>query len=155
MRWRRRWRKRSGGGGSSSDDGDDSGHEDGKDDEEVELEVVVVDDESSDTENENEGGHGNDRAEATAIARLFGDEVPPFSSTKRVFGHTLGAAGAIEAVASILSIQHGFIPPTPGFEEADDEMAIEPVRKRVDRRPARVLITALELRHRPRPAGWI
>jgi 3-oxoacyl-[acyl-carrier-protein] synthase-1 len=51
------------------------------------------------------GTEVNDLAEATAIMKLFGDKVPPVSSTKAFTGHTLGAAGAVEAVFSIIALQ--------------------------------------------------
>ncbi|MGD9996286.1 MAG: beta-ketoacyl synthase [Ilumatobacteraceae bacterium] len=54
----------------------------------------------------------NDAAEATAVAHVFADDLPPMTSTKGVTGHALGAAGALEAAASLLSIEHGLIPPT-------------------------------------------
>lgn len=73
------------------------------------------------------GTEDNDRAEGRALRRLFGADVPPFSSTKRVFGHALGAAGALEAVASILAIRHGFLPGTPGFSNADPECRVVPL----------------------------
>jgi len=53
----------------------------------------------------------NDLTELIAMERLFG-KVPPFTSTKSLTGHTLAAAGALEAVFSVLSIRHGFVPPT-------------------------------------------
>lgn len=51
----------------------------------------------------------NDRAEGLAVSRIFGDRVP-CSSTKGATGHTLGAAGALEAVVGAMTIEHGFIP---------------------------------------------
>ena len=54
----------------------------------------------------------NDAAEATAITAVFGPNGVPVVSTKGVTGHALGAAGALEAAASLLSIQHRLIPPT-------------------------------------------
>ena len=51
------------------------------------------------------GTENNDETESRAMIRLF-EKVPPFSSTKSYTGHTLGAAGAIEAVYSILSLVH-------------------------------------------------
>ncbi|MEO8066996.1 MAG: beta-ketoacyl-[acyl-carrier-protein] synthase family protein [Flavobacteriales bacterium] len=53
----------------------------------------------------------NDLTELIAMERLFG-KVPPFTSTKSLTGHTLAAAGALEAVFSVLSIQHDFVPAT-------------------------------------------
>jgi 3-oxoacyl-[acyl-carrier-protein] synthase II len=59
----------------------------------------------------------NDTAEGKAIMELF-DEVP-VSSTKSMMGHSLGAAGAIEAVVSLLALQHQFLPPNINFREAE------------------------------------
>ena len=56
----------------------------------------------------------NDAAEAEAIAKLFGTPGPIVTSTKGVTGHALGAAGALEAAAIVLSMAHGLIPPTDG-----------------------------------------
>ncbi|MFZ1688327.1 MAG: beta-ketoacyl-[acyl-carrier-protein] synthase family protein [Flavobacteriales bacterium] len=53
----------------------------------------------------------NDLTELVAMERLFG-KVPPFTSTKSLTGHTLAAAGALEAVFSVLSMLHGFVPAT-------------------------------------------
>ncbi len=64
----------------------------------------------------------NDAAEAEAVAKVFGASGPPMTSTKGVTGHPLGAAGAIEAVAVVLSITHRLIPPTHGFENPDPEL---------------------------------
>lgn len=64
----------------------------------------------------------NDAAEAEAIAKVFGTPGPPVTSIKGVTGHSLGAAGALEAVASVLSIQKRLIPPTMGFERLDPEL---------------------------------
>ncbi len=58
----------------------------------------------------------NDIAEGMALQRLFGNDLPPFSSTKAFTGHTLAAAGAIEAVFSVLSLLHEEIYPNLGFE---------------------------------------
>ncbi len=65
----------------------------------------------------------NDAAEAAALSKLFGDNGPPVTSTKGVTGHALGAAGAIEATAVLLSFIHKQIPPTSGFTNRDPEMA--------------------------------
>ena len=59
----------------------------------------------------------NDAAEGKAIAELF-DGVP-VSSTKGMMGHSLGAAGAIEAVISLLALQNQFLPPNINFREGD------------------------------------
>jgi len=59
----------------------------------------------------------NDLTEGTALRRLFGEQVPPFSSTKGFTGHALAAAGGIEAVLSALAIGHGLRYGNPGFAE--------------------------------------
>ncbi len=67
------------------------------------------------------GTPGNDPAETRAIREVFGaaaDRIP-ISSTKSMHGHGLGAAGAIEAVATILAMREGLLPPTANFTEAD------------------------------------
>jgi 3-oxoacyl-[acyl-carrier-protein] synthase II len=65
----------------------------------------------------------NDAAEAEAISKVFGHPGPPVTSIKGVTGHSLGAAGALEAVAVVQSILHGVIPPTAGYGEPDPELA--------------------------------
>jgi 3-oxoacyl-[acyl-carrier-protein] synthase II len=67
----------------------------------------------------------NDQAEADAITKVFGAEAPPVTSTKGITGHGLGAAGAIEAVAAVLSIQHRLIPPTSGYEQPDPDIHLD------------------------------
>jgi 3-oxoacyl-[acyl-carrier-protein] synthase II len=64
----------------------------------------------------------NDAAEAEAVATVFGTPGPAITSIKGVTGHSLGAAGAIEGVAVVMSMQHREIPPTMGFEHADPEL---------------------------------
>jgi 3-oxoacyl-[acyl-carrier-protein] synthase II len=60
----------------------------------------------------------NDAAEGKAIAEVFGSTVP-LSSSKSMMGHSLGAAGAIEAVFTLLALQHSFLPPNINFCEID------------------------------------
>ena len=64
----------------------------------------------------------NDRAEAEAVAKVFGTPGPAITSTKGVTGHALGAAGAIEAAAVVLSMEHRLIPPTHGTTAVDPEL---------------------------------
>ena len=64
----------------------------------------------------------NDLAEARAINKVFGEPGPLVTSTKGVTGHGLGAAGALEAVAAVLTIHNATIPPTAGYEEPDPEI---------------------------------
>ena len=65
----------------------------------------------------------NDAAEAEAIVKVFGSETPIVTSTKGATGHTLGAAGAIEAIAVLLAIQNKQIPQTHGTSAVDPELA--------------------------------
>ena len=60
-----------------------------------------------------------DLAEATAISNVFFNKTPAISSTKSMTGHTLGAAGAIESIFSILSINNSIIPPTINLDNLD------------------------------------
>ncbi|NSL88411.1 beta-ketoacyl-[acyl-carrier-protein] synthase family protein [Chitinophaga sp. Mgbs1] len=69
----------------------------------------------------------NDVSEGKALERLFGENVPLFSSTKPFTGHTLAAAGAIEAIYSVLAIRNGLIFPNLNFSEKMEELNITPV----------------------------
>lgn len=64
----------------------------------------------------------NDAAEADAIGAVFGSSGPAVTSTKGVTGHALGAAGAIEAIAVLLAMEHRLIPPTACTTEVDPEL---------------------------------
>src|SRR5260370_35794639 len=63
----------------------------------------------------------NDASETAAIRKAFGAHADRLwvSSTKSMHGHTLGAAGAIEAVATLLALQHGVLPPTANYNQPD------------------------------------
>ncbi len=61
----------------------------------------------------------NDAAEAEAMRKVFGENGPPVTSLKGVTGHSLGAAGALEAVAVVLSMRHRAIPPTANTVDVD------------------------------------
>jgi 3-oxoacyl-[acyl-carrier-protein] synthase II len=65
-----------------------------------------------------------DIAESKAVIDVFGEHAYNINinSTKSMTGHLLGAAGAIEAVASILAIKHGIVPPTINFETPDEKI---------------------------------
>ena len=67
----------------------------------------------------------NDAAEAAAVTAVFGERTVPVVSTKGVTGHALGAAGALEAAAVLLSIEHRQIPPTANTKVLGDEMTID------------------------------
>jgi 3-oxoacyl-[acyl-carrier-protein] synthase II len=67
----------------------------------------------------------NDAAEAAAVTAVFGANAVPITSTKGVTGHALGAAGALEAAAVLLSMQHGLIPPTANTSTIDPDFTID------------------------------
>ena len=64
------------------------------------------------------GTASNDAAEDKAVTAVFGERVP-CSSTKGMTGHTLGAAGAVEALVSVLAIEEGLVPGSPGTRNVD------------------------------------
>jgi 3-oxoacyl-[acyl-carrier-protein] synthase II len=68
------------------------------------------------------GTPSNDLAEARAVREVFGAHTPPISSIKSVLGHTMGAASGFGAMASVLAISRGFLPPTMNFLNADPEL---------------------------------
>ncbi|HWI70575.1 MAG TPA: beta-ketoacyl-[acyl-carrier-protein] synthase family protein [Baekduia sp.] len=63
----------------------------------------------------------NDRVETIALRKVFAEDGPPVSSCKGAVGHTLGAAGAIEALACVEALRRGALPPTLGLEDIDPE----------------------------------
>ena len=67
----------------------------------------------------------NDKNETAAIKEAFGSDVPVVSSTKGQVGHCLGAAGAIEAVISLMAMRDGVIPPTINLENADEDCDLD------------------------------
>lgn len=73
------------------------------------------------------GTLANDRSETTAIHAVFGAVPPPVSSTKAMHGHAMGAAGALEAIACLLALTKGVLPPTIGFQAADPDCALDVV----------------------------
>lgn len=77
------------------------------------------------------GTGNNDLTESVAMRRLFGDQVPPFSSTKAFTGHTTSASGTIEAVICMLAMQHGFLPVNLRFKDAGEGLTPvhEPTQK--------------------------
>lgn len=77
-----------------------------------------------------------DRVESLAVRRMFGDRVPPISSTKSMTGHTLGAAGALESVVSIQALRSGILPPTINYQQPDEGCDLDYVPNRA--RPAKV-----------------
>jgi 3-oxoacyl-[acyl-carrier-protein] synthase-1 len=70
----------------------------------------------------------NDVAEAKSIEILWDGAPPPYSSTKPFTGHTLAAAGAVEAIISIGAMEHGIVPPNLNWSEPMEEVGITPAR---------------------------
>jgi nodulation protein E len=73
------------------------------------------------------GTPGNDPVESKAIRAVFGAHADKLavSSTKSMHGHALGAAGALEAVATVLALHHGILPPTANYNEPDPECDLD------------------------------
>jgi nodulation protein E len=73
------------------------------------------------------GTPGNDPVETRAIREVFGAHADKIgvSSTKSLHGHALGAAGALEAVATVLALHHGILPPTANYNERDPECDLD------------------------------
>lgn len=89
------------------------------------------------------GTRANDAAEAAAILSIFGPraKVPAVSSTKSMHGHAMGAAGAIELLATVAALRHGKIPPTVNFTEPDPECDIDVTPNACRERTVRVAIS--------------
>ena len=67
----------------------------------------------------------NDRVEALAMARVFGEGRVLVSSTKSLVGHTMAAAGSVEAGATLLALQHGLVPPTANLHDPDPDVPFD------------------------------
>lgn len=66
-----------------------------------------------------------DLAETKAIKQVFGADAPPVSSTKSMMGHMLGGAGAAEAIACVLALKNGLLPPTINLTDPDPECDLD------------------------------
>ncbi len=69
----------------------------------------------------------NDASETEAIKRVFGSrsyEIP-INSIKSMLGHSMGAAGAIEFISTVLAIEHQLVPPTINYEESDPQCDLD------------------------------
>jgi len=77
------------------------------------------------------GTPGNDPVETRAIREVFGPHADKLavSSTKSLHGHALGAAGALEAIATVLALHHGILPPTANYNEKDPECDLDYIPK--------------------------
>jgi 3-oxoacyl-[acyl-carrier-protein] synthase II len=83
----------------------------------------------------------NDRAESEALVRLFGGSTPPVTSTKGVTGHLVGAAGAVEAILTLLSARHGLVPPVANLDDPDVDHRVDLVRNRPRRNDDKVALS--------------
>jgi 3-oxoacyl-[acyl-carrier-protein] synthase II len=85
----------------------------------------------------------NDAAEAASITAVLGKRTLrcPVTSIKGSIGHTLGAAGAIEAVVAVQTLRTGLIPPTVGLREPDPEFGLDVVQDRARREDVRVVVS--------------
>lgn len=83
----------------------------------------------------------NDRVETLALKRLFGENVPPVSSTKSVTGHTLGAAGALEAAICVQVLNQQTLPPTINQDQVDPDCDLDYVPNRARTAAPEVVMT--------------
>ena len=81
----------------------------------------------------------NDASEGKAIAELFNGV--PVSSTKGMMGHSLGAAGAIEAVIGLLALQHQLLPPNINFREGDADFSLNIIANKSQAAPVRTVLS--------------
>ena len=70
------------------------------------------------------GTHNNDASESTALRRMFGEKLPPVSSTKSYTGHTTSASGSIEAVFCLLAMRNGFLPYQSEYQNLDEQCVV-------------------------------
>ncbi len=87
------------------------------------------------------GTPNNDASESAAVKRLFGENVPPMSSTKQFTGHTTSASGSIEAVFCILALQNGFVPVNLNWSQPMED-GIVPVHQTVKKELKHILCNA-------------
>lgn len=87
------------------------------------------------------GTGNNDECEGIAMMRIFGDQMPPVSSTKSYTGHTTSAAGGVESVISILALTHHFIPANLGYKTPIKGHSFRPVDHVIDNVPLKHILT--------------
>lgn len=87
------------------------------------------------------GTENNDLTESIAVKAVFGEKLPPVSSTKTYTGHTLAAAGAVEAVYSLLSLQHSLLFPNLRFSEPIEVTGIIPLTDIISDVPVRQVLS--------------
>ncbi|MCF2496814.1 beta-ketoacyl-[acyl-carrier-protein] synthase family protein [Dyadobacter chenhuakuii] len=87
------------------------------------------------------GTKNNDLSESVALMNVFGNDIPAFSSTKPYTGHTLAAAGAIEAVFSVLAIQRNLIFPNLNYKTPIAETGLNPVTSLQSENPVKAVLS--------------
>ncbi len=87
------------------------------------------------------GTPNNDLTEGLAAMRLFGEQVPPISSVKAYTGHTTSAAGSIEAIVSLLALEHNFLPVNLNFRNQIEEHSFMPITNPESKRPLRHILS--------------
>ncbi|MDR2232363.1 MAG: beta-ketoacyl-[acyl-carrier-protein] synthase family protein, partial [Tannerella sp.] len=87
------------------------------------------------------GTPNNDLTEGLAVMNLFGDRVPPLSSVKSYLGHTTSAAGSVEAIISLLLMEHNFLPVSLNFHHKIEEHSFLPVTDPIPPRPLRHILS--------------
>ncbi len=88
------------------------------------------------------GTHDNDLVEGKVLAEIFGPDLIMLS-TKGFTGHTLGAAGGLEAAFTVAGLREGWVPASAGFSTPDDSIPISPIRERTTIQGAYALSTSL------------
>ncbi|HXH83870.1 MAG TPA: beta-ketoacyl-ACP synthase II [Candidatus Tectomicrobia bacterium] len=85
----------------------------------------------------------NDKFETLAIKRVFGDHARQLavSSTKSMTGHLLGAAGGVEAIATVLALHHGILPPTINYDTPDPECDLDYVPNQARKQEVEVALS--------------
>ncbi len=69
-----------------------------------------------------------DRAETKALLKVYGESVPPVSSTKSMTGHLMGAGGITEAIACVTAVKEGILPPTVNLDAPDPECGLDHIK---------------------------
>jgi 3-oxoacyl-[acyl-carrier-protein] synthase II len=89
------------------------------------------------------GTSGNDQTETRVLNMVFGDRAQqiPVSSVKGALGHTLGAAGGVEALVTALSVHHGIVPPTVNFTKAREGCPLDYVPNEGRKQPVTVAVS--------------
>jgi nodulation protein E len=89
------------------------------------------------------GTVANDISESEALHAVFGGQLAniPVSSTKPIHGHTMGAAGAIELVITIMALREGIVPPTINWLRADPKCDLDPVPNQARKAPIRAALS--------------